>query len=57
MLDGELELALEGVATIVVGPGDSVLFDEPGRLGVRNTGSVPATFVAVGVAENRRATG
>jgi transcriptional regulator with XRE-family HTH domain len=57
MLDGELELALEGVALITVGPGDSVLFDQPGRLGVRNTGSVPATFVAVGVAENRGATG
>lgn len=57
MLDGELELALEGVATIIVGPGDSVLFDQPGRLGVRNTGSAPATFVAVGVAENGRATG
>jgi transcriptional regulator with XRE-family HTH domain len=48
MLEGELEVTLEGTPPIIVGPGDSVLFDQPGRLGVRNIGTATATFVAVG---------
>ena len=57
VLDGELELRLEGTPPLRVGAGDSVLFDQPGRLGVRNTGGAPATFVAVGIAESRRPSG
>jgi transcriptional regulator with XRE-family HTH domain len=55
MLDGELELGIDDMDTIIVRPGDSVLFDQSGRLAVRNTGSERATFVAVGLADNRLA--
>ena len=49
VLEGEIEVTIGGHDPVVLSPGDSVLIEEPGHLGVRNPGSVPATFVAVGV--------
>ena len=53
VLEGEIELTLEDGHPVILRPGDSVLLEQPGRLGVRNPGERPATFVAVGVSRKR----
>jgi transcriptional regulator with XRE-family HTH domain len=50
VLEGEIELTLEDRGPILLSAGDSVLIEQTGRLGLRNPGSVPAKFVAVGLA-------
>jgi transcriptional regulator with XRE-family HTH domain len=49
VLEGELEVTIAGHEPVWLGPGDSILIEEPGRLGVRNPGDVPASFVAIGM--------
>ncbi len=49
VLQGDVEVTVEGHDAIVLHAGDSLLVEHGGRLVVRNPGAVPATFVAVGL--------
>jgi transcriptional regulator with XRE-family HTH domain len=49
VLEGEIELALEGHEPVLLATGDSVLFEPTGRIAVRNPGVAQASLLAVGV--------